>query len=139
MSRKFQNLPPHQGVYLHFYLYRIDNYDVGSIQNLQFKLDDKEIPYNQSTNGYEICGNSSSDSIQKVTLYDPTHNAGNLNFQIIGNNTKFGISNLLVFLTNCDECKNYGISYELETIPLYSAASNPDPREKGLKSKIIFN
>lgn len=100
MSRFFERLPAHQGVYLHFYLYQIDNYDAANLKSLQFKLDNQEIPYNLSTNGYDICGNSSYDSIQKVTLFSPTHRAENLNFSIVGN-SKFGISNLLVFLANC--------------------------------------
>lgn len=139
MSRNFQNLPNHQGVYVHLYLFILDNFDANNLRGPEFKFNNKVIPYTLLANGYDICGNNSFDSVQKLVLYDPNHSASNLNLDITASNLKFGISNLLVFLSRCQECKNYGISYDLQTIPMYSASSTPNPDEKGLKTKIVFN
>ena len=46
---------------------------------------------------------------------------------------------MLVFLSNCGDCKNNGISYELETIPIYSVESDSNNYDRGLRSKIVFN
>jgi hypothetical protein len=116
MSKSFTNLPNHQGVYLHFFFYQIDDYDgisnTNNFNSLSFSLNGINIPYNISRYGYDMCGNSSYDSVSKIILNDPSHSANSLNFQVNGVGTKFGISNMLLFLSNCKECSG-GISYEL--------------------------
>lgn len=103
MRKLFTDLPPHQGAYIHMYYYQIDDYDTArSLHTTAFKLNNKNIPYNISNIGYNICGNSSFDSINKIVLHDPTHTDRTMTLEINANRTKFGISNMLLFLTNCN-------------------------------------
>lgn len=116
IKRIFSKLPPHQGITIHIFFYQIDDYD-GIFNNkspysVSFLLDELVILYTPSSSGYDICGNSTYDSIQKLVLTHPTHQGDSLMFEIRGNNNKFGISNLLLFLQNCD-CKDNGVGYQL--------------------------
>lgn len=105
MSKNFTNLPSHIGTYLHFYFYQIDDFDgVTNSSNFDvvyFRLNGNTIPYNVSRVGYDICGNSTYDSVNKIILSSPTHSESTLNFEVHGTGTKFGISNILIFLSNC--------------------------------------
>ncbi len=77
MKKTFNNLPTHQGVSLQFYLFQIDDFDgVANGENfhsVNFKLGNQNFPYTPSKLGYNICGNSSFDSIKKMVLNDPNH------------------------------------------------------------------
>lgn len=141
MKKNFTKLPTHNGATIQFYFYQIDDYnaDPANPYTVYFKINDKVIPYNISPTGYNICGNSSYDSLQKLTISDPTHNNENLIFEVHGNRVKFGVSDMLVMLKNCADCASNTVTYELETIPMYSAENSPDSTEKGLKSKITFS
>lgn len=82
--------------------YQIDDYDLdGGPHRVYFKINGREVPYVPSNYGYDICGNSSYDSIRKIILNDTSHTNETLTFEIHGNKTKFAISNMLLFLFNC--------------------------------------
>jgi hypothetical protein len=84
MKKIYSNLPTHQGIILHFYFYQIDDFDGVTNNNnyhtVNFKINNQLIPYKVSTNGYDACGNSTFDSIQKYVLADPKHSSSNLTF-----------------------------------------------------------
>jgi hypothetical protein len=117
MKKTFTNIPDHQGATIQLYFYQIDDYNAGSDPNnayiVSFKINNKTIPYNISRSGYDVCGNSSYDSIVKLSLSDSTHNSNSLTFEVYGNRVKFGISNMLLLLSKCANCINNIVTYEL--------------------------
>lgn len=81
MGRNFGPLPTHQGVSLQFMFYQIDDYDLaGGPHRVYFKINGREVPYVPSNYGYDICGNSSYDSIRKIILNDTSHTNETLTF-----------------------------------------------------------
>ena len=115
MTKTWTNLPAHQGISLQFYFFQIDDYDgitnSNNLYTVYFKINGQQIPYTVSSLGYNVCGNSSYDSIHKLVLNDPTHSSQTLTFGVHGNRVKFGISNLLVMLTNCPTCAGNSVTY----------------------------
>ena len=83
-SRIYQDLPPHNGLILHFFFYQIDDYDGQnndmSSYTVTFKINGKKFPYTVQKSGSKLCGNSSIDSKNKVVLEDSQHTASSLDF-----------------------------------------------------------
>jgi hypothetical protein len=79
ITRNFTNLPPHEGIIIHLFFYQIDDFDGITNDNtydiVNFKLNNVDIPYNISKFGYNLCGNSSYDSINKVILTYGSHSS----------------------------------------------------------------
>lgn len=48
---------------------------------------------------------------------------------------KFGVNNFVLFLLNCDGCNNV-VTYEIESIPIYSLSTPPI---KGIEVKILVD
>ncbi len=134
MKREFTNLPAHRGIKLYFHMYQIDAYTNDSVY---FMLNGKKYPYSPTVERKEICGDPLIfDAIVKMDLADDLHSEGSLMFEVVvSGKVKVGINNVILFLLNCEGCKNQ-VGFKLESIPVYSLSTPP---VKGLEVKVIFD
>lgn len=117
-KRDFRGLPTHTGLGLQFLFYQIDDYDHGSgigqednYHGVYFRVNGRNVPYTATRNGFNLCGNDTYDAVSKIIINDTAHSNETLTFEVHANGTKFGISNMLLFLYNCVDCASNSISY----------------------------
>lgn len=69
MSKSFKELPQHSKVTIYFFIYQIDDFDIGiagnSSNTINIQIGKFSFPYIAKKRGFNKCGNSTYDLVSK--------------------------------------------------------------------------
>lgn len=121
LSNIFEKLPKHTGLTIHFFLHQIDDHTNNTVT---LEIEGKRMDMQPVEYGQDICGNLTRDAIRKITFESAGHTSDTLSFVVRVNSiAKIGLSNMLIFLKNCDRCHEQ-LVYTLDYLPVNDLQQN---------------